>query len=144
MTYVEASEDLFTLVFKAKKDGVLSQNTSITTNVTVSEAYNNEGIILTPTLKFNNEKTAKFELYQNRPNPFNGATVISFNLPQSGNATLTISDVSGKIIKRFDNDFAKGYNEIKLNKTDLGTSGVLYYQLEQNGQKASKKLVIIE
>ena len=139
----EASEELFTLVFRAKKSGILSQSTKITSSVTAKEAYNKEAITLTPVLEFNNEISDGLELYQNHPNPFNDATVISFNLPQNNNATLTISDISGKIIKHF-NNFNKGYNEVKLNKTDLGISGIFYYQLEQNGQKLIKKLVVID
>ena len=37
-----------------------------------------------------------------------------------------------------------GYNEITLRKSDLGTTGVLYYQLESGDNTATKKMVIIE
>ncbi len=42
--------------------------------------------------------TNKFTLYPNYPNPFNPSTVISFNLPSSGNVTLKIYNSLGQTI----------------------------------------------
>lgn len=144
MTYENASSDLFTFVFKAKRSGSLSKNVKLTSSITPIEAYNKEGEGLEVKLNFNTTRLEAFELHQNRPNPFNEATVISFNLPQSGKAILNISDASGRVVKVIGNDFEKGYNEVKIAKNELGAAGIFYYQLEQNGLKATRKLVVIE
>jgi hypothetical protein len=144
MTYENANSDLFTFVFKAKRSGTLSKNVKLTSSITPNEAYNKEGEELEVNLDFKTARLEAFELHQNRPNPFNEATVISFNLPQNGKATLSISDASGRVVKVIENDFAKGYNEVKIAKNELGAAGIFYYQLEQNGQKATRKLVVIE
>jgi Metallo-peptidase family M12B Reprolysin-like/Immunoglobulin domain/Dockerin type I domain len=144
MTFAESNNELFTLVFKAKQGGLLNKNIKVTSAITPNEAYGKDGEALDVKLNFENQKLNLFELYQNRPNPFNDATVISFNLPESGKATLTINDVSGRVVKVIENDFAKGYNEVKIAKNELNLTGVLYYQLEQNGQKVGRKMVVIE
>jgi hypothetical protein len=94
-------------------------------------------------LTFNGQVAgAGFELYQNVPNPFEGVTMIGFNLPEATQATLTIMDVSGKVIKTIQSDFAKGYNEVRVSNIDA--TGVLYYQLATDNHTATKKMIIIE
>ena len=92
----------------------------------------------------NKSKSSVLELFQNRPNPFQNETTIAFNLPKTGTAKITISDVAGKVLQVIENDFVKGYNELKINKNALQTSGVMYIQLEQNGMKVTKKMISIE
>jgi hypothetical protein len=41
-------------------------------------------------------------------------------------------------------DFAKGYNQITLNSSELPAVGVLYYTLETADFTATKKMIIIE
>ncbi|NNF33030.1 MAG: T9SS type A sorting domain-containing protein, partial [Saprospiraceae bacterium] len=87
---------------------------------------------------------ATFSLDQNEPNPFDEVTVIGFRLPESGNATLTVYDVSGRVITNVRGNYAQGYNEIKLKKEDLNATGVLYYTLKSGDYNATKKMIIIE
>ena len=81
---------------------------------------------------------------QNAPNPFRGVTTVGFNLPEAGATTLTIYDVTGKVVKRYAGDYAQGYNEIQVNSDDLRSAGVLYYELVSADQRATKKMIIIE
>jgi len=57
---------------------------------------------------------------------------------------LTVFDVSGKVVKQINGDYAKGLNTVVVSKGDLPAAGVLYYQLEAGTFKATKKMVIIE
>ena len=140
-----AASELFTLIFKAKKQGSLSADTRISSQITSKEGYDSEGNIYDLALNFvNKNKATSLELFQNRPNPFQNETTIAFNLPKTGAAKITVSDVAGKILQVIENDFAKGYNELKINKSALQTSGVMYIQLEQNGEKVTKKMISIE
>jgi hypothetical protein len=138
------SEAKFSLVFKAKKAGKLSETVKVTSRLLNAEAYDKAGNISNVALNFNNKTVAKFELYQNQPNPFNGTTTIGFSLPESGSARLVISDVAGKVLKVINGEFNKGYNQISVEKADLGLSGVLYYSLETATQTATKKMIIVE
>ncbi len=60
-----------------------------------------------------------FELMQNKPNPFRTETVIGFNLPSAGKATLQIMNVNGRVLKSIERNFERGYNEILIRKQDL-------------------------
>ena len=71
-------------------------------------------------------------------------TIISFNLPDASKATLTIYDVTGKVLKVFTNDFSKGYNSIQIERNSLYASGVLYYKLESGDFSAIRKMIVLE
>jgi hypothetical protein len=134
---------LFTLVLRAKADAQLSKALSLN-RVVSAEAYsNNDQLDLA--LKFNGAAVSDgFELKQNKPNPFNGETVINFNLPKATAATLTISDVTGRILKSVRANYAKGMNQVNLKASDLNASGVLYYTLEADDFTATKKMILVQ
>ena len=84
-------------------------------------------------------------LYQNRPNPYQNETLISFELGQAAKVQLRIVDVTGKLLLVKDGNFGTGYHELKISKHELNIqSGILYYQLETDNFIATKKMVIIE
>jgi hypothetical protein len=68
--------------------------------------------------------------------------VIAFTLPTAMDVTLTVFDVTGKMVWRIDGSYTQGRNEIQLKATDLKTSGVYYYQLLAGDFTASKALVL--
>lgn len=145
-TLLDNSTVLFTLVFKATAKAKLSNLLQVTNSVMPAEAYRNAGSdmeLLDINLNFNQAETVdiEFELFQNKPNPFHETTTIGFRLPEAGKATLTVYDLSGKVLKSVSKDFAKGYNEIILNQSELGASGVLFYQLETTSQTATRRMV---
>ena len=124
-------ETVFSLVIKAKENVKLSKVFSVSSRYTVAEAYKQNGELMEVKLAFNGQAVSdNFELFQNTPNPFNHTTVISFNLPEAASATLTITDVSGKVVKVVTDEFAKGYNEVKFSRNELNGTGILYYQLD--------------
>src|SRR5690606_25570217 len=90
---------LFTLSFVAETSGQLSEMVSMNSQVTEAEAYNMASETKDAKLSFRgNETSAEFALYQNEPNPFKGSTLIGYTLPEAGNVTLTVFDVTGKVL----------------------------------------------
>jgi len=144
------TEVLFTINVIAQRAGSLGEMLHINSSVTNSEAYfTNELEVADVKLGVRTdgevELVGGYELYQNEPNPFNGVTQIGFRLPSATTATLTIYDVTGKVVKTTTADYAKGYNTIVISNQDLGTSaGLLYYQLESGDFTATKKMIVIE
>lgn len=138
---------LFTLVFQANTNLSISELLNISTTSMTAEAYQTaaeSGMeILNIGLEFNDEENGQFgfELFQNNPNPFRASTTIGFNLPEAGKATLTVYDLSGKVLTTQAGDFAEGYNEITIGKSELGTSGVLFYKLETPSHTATRRMV---
>jgi hypothetical protein len=146
VTYSQADnkDANYTLVFRSKINGMLSQALSINSRYTSAEAYNLQGETYSIALNFKGKQNENLALYQNRPNPFDGTTTISFNMPIQQNARIVISDVSGRILKTIEAEYAKGYNEINISKAEIGTSGVLYYRLETATETLTKKMIVIE
>jgi len=143
---VDMDGDLFTLTFKSNIEGKLSEVIDLNSDITRAEAYVGSNLdILDIELRDGNATSAdEFTLYQNEPNPFTNNTVIGFVMPENADATISILDVTGKVIKVINGNYAKGYNKIELSKSDLGAAGVLYYQLDSGDFTATKKMIIIE
>jgi hypothetical protein len=146
---VSSTDVLFTLTFNATQSGELSKMLSISnkTNLTEGEAYNSSEELLDVALTFRNGVVAAgkdFALFQNEPNPFAGNTVIGFTLPSAMDATVTVFDVTGKVVWSLEGSYVQGLNEVKVNRKDLSASGVLYYRLDADDFTATKKMVIID
>ena len=86
----------------------------------------------------------KFSLNQNYPNPFNPSTVISYDLPVSGNVSVRIFDMLGKEIKTLVNEFqSPGSHKVNFNSDGL-SSGIYFYQLNTEGFSEIKRMVLLK
>jgi hypothetical protein len=91
----------------------------------------------------------RFELKQNYPNPFSTTTAIIFMLPQTGNITLSVYDVSGKLVRTLANSvYAAAQHTIhwdgKSDRGEMVRSGVYFYKLQTGAFSKTKKLTIVE
>jgi hypothetical protein len=145
-------EDIFTVQFVATQSGDLANMIDITSKVTRSEAYVSN-TLNTSELEIRDVvietrgavvETAVTELYQNEPNPFTEQTVIGFDLAESAKATMTIFDVTGKMMMKRNIEGVKGYNTFNVTAKELGASGLMYYTLECGEFTATKKMIVIE
>lgn len=145
---------LFTLVFKAKTSVLLSEWLTINSRYTTAEAYRtmSDGLsdeILDVNLVFSQpsdlaEVASGLTLEQNQPNPFNQTTRIEFYFPKAGNGTLTVYDLSGRILKEIRNTYTEGQHFIELNRSDLnGTSTVLFYRLATPYGTQTRKMILL-
>jgi hypothetical protein len=162
------AQTVFSLVVRATQDIELSEVLSINSRYTVAEAYGTHSVLadLSPVrwpglaegeevmdLGINFSKgevaeagaEARFELYQNIPNPFQAATLIGFNLPEDAAATVTINDASGHVLTIIKGDYAAGYNTLKVTKQDLqGATGVLSYTVTTDQHTATKQMIVVD
>ena len=139
--------DLFQLKIKAHQAGKLSELLQITSDFLIAEAYDKvenhldiELVFTTPTLP----TKADFELSQNQPNPFSQTTVIKYQLPDNGQAQLNIFDMQGRKLKSIEESGQKGGNEWIVQRTDLPTGGVYYYQLKTPFGNVMKKMLVLD
>src|SRR5699024_6064516 len=102
---------LFTIVLKAKSSVQLRDALSLSSRVAPVEAYAADGL-KDVSLRFDGGDDNGFALYQNTPNPYAGQTVIGFNLPEASKATLSVYDVTGKMLKVVEGEYDQGYNEV--------------------------------
>jgi HYR domain len=144
---IEKDGALFSLRFMVKQPGRLSEMLSMTARYTEALAYPSDGEPKLPVLEFSNtdnaQTSAGFQLYQNQPNPFSERTTIGFTLPERGEATLTIFDTDGRVMKSVRSSYDKGYNQVAIERTELPTSGVLYYKLETAKGTAVRKMILL-
>jgi len=147
-TNLNDNDVVFSVTFTAKTNTQLSNVMNISSRYTVAEAYNNDLELLDVAIAYNGDvdvATANdFALFQNQPNPFKDVTTISFTLSSAKAASLKIYDVSGRVLFSTQGNYAKGYNEVTVNRSDLNGAGVLYYQLDTDSDSATKKMIILE
>lgn len=131
---------LFNLVIASNQ---YDNNTlAITSDITKAEAFDMNDEVMDVELSIRDNAGEGFALMQNTPNPFNNFTEISFKLPAAMNATLTVYDVNGRILRTISSKYDQGNNTIRLEKSELGASGILYYQLQAGDYTANRKMVV--
>ncbi|WP_367391734.1 hypothetical protein [Lewinella sp. LCG006] len=161
------SEDvLFSLVIRPTVDAELSDVINVSSRYTAAEAYPSVLADISPErgeqvlglgVVFSGRDALQsvFTVYQNTPNPFAVETLIGFNLPEDAEATVTISDASGRVLTVVRGDYAAGYNTINLTKEMIqGATGVLTYTVTArlaNGEAgqageftATKKMIAVK
>ncbi len=83
-------------------------------------------------------------LSQNVPNPFSGTTGISFYMPQTGHAKLTVLNAVGQVVANlFDGNADVGANEVTFYAENL-SAGVYYYQLTTCNSVENKKMMLLK
>ncbi len=91
-----------------------------------------------------------FNLYQNYPNPFNNGTIISFDMPKSGNATIDIFNILGQKVTTLIDGFYIADHEYKIKwegKNDLGrnvSSGIYFYRLKSGEYSTTRKMMLLK
>jgi mono/diheme cytochrome c family protein len=87
-------------------------------------------------------------LNQNVPNPFNPATVISYELRTAGPVQVTIHDVSGRLVRRlFSGQLAAGMHHVNWNGTDdrggAVASGIYLYRVQSGAWQESRAMSLV-
>ena len=137
------SGDLVSLVVKARQAGQLGEMITMGSELTRAEAYVGSNLDVVDITLRDNEET-EFALYQNEPNPFRDYTVIGFDMPSNGEATISLFDVTGKVLKVIEGNYTAGYNSVKVSKEDVGVAGMVYYKLQAGEHTATKHMVVIK
>jgi len=89
-----------------------------------------------------------FFLNPNRPNPFGTETEIAFSLPRGGPATVSVFDVTGRLVKTLaGGDLAAGTHRVVWDGTDETgrsvASGVYWSVLRSGTLRESRKMVLL-
>ena len=143
------NETVFELKFIAKANGKLSEVLQLNTKATQTEAFNSALELMDVSLNFFELKadhiSNEFTLLQNFPNPFKTKTTIQFNLPKAGDATLSIFDIEGRLVKTiYKEKLSSGMHEIELLRAEFPANGQLIYRLDSNGFSSSRKMLLVE
>jgi hypothetical protein len=92
----------------------------------------------------NNELPQKYGLSQNYPNPFNPVTNVKFAIPEAGDVSLKIYDVTGSLVAVYLDGFVKaGYYNAEIDGSNL-SSGVYFYTLRAKDFVETKKMILVK
>ena len=95
----------------------------------------------TLSIKDENE-LGKLNVSQNVPNPFNGETVITYNLNEASNVSLQIMDVTGKVISTINEGTqAAGAHNVSVDGASLAV-GTYFYTLTAGTYQVTKRMVV--
>ena len=90
------------------------------------------------------ESVKPIELLQNRPNPFDEATIIGVLVNQEvnyKNAAIVVYDINGKKVENMKIDLKPGVNEA-FYQHGYGKTGTYFYALMIDGNEISRKSMI--
>ncbi len=134
---------LFTLKFKSKGiyngENIVHLSSKVTQAVAYGQDLNGMDVQLTSRSEYN-----QYELMQNKPNPFHELTQIEFVLPQAADAVISITDITGKVVKSIKGYFNKGTNTVSVSSQELGATGVFMYKVESGSFTDIKKMILLE
>ncbi len=83
-------------------------------------------------------------LLNNYPNPFNNQTTIEFYLSEPGETTLSIFDVTGRLVDTiFKRNIDAGFYKINWQPQDF-SSGIYFYSLSNGKSNQAKKMILLK
>ena len=140
--YIEGGkEGVFEL--PSRQFNIFASAASIDQNGVESLFSNEELVRLTGTHEETSPKEG-IELLQNRPNPFDESTIISFMVHgpvKDYKATISITDLNGKLIREIPVAIQQGMNEV-LYEHGYNMVGTYLYSLYINGELVDTKKMI--
>ncbi len=135
---------LFTINLTVNEHGSLNNMFSLSNHHLYPEVYQGEELEVMELNLTNESISVVNSLSQNEPNPWNGETLIEFNLVNTGQVNLTVFDQSGKVVFTETDYFEKGQNRYLIKEDQLqGSYGVLYYKIESGNYIATKKMIML-
>jgi uncharacterized delta-60 repeat protein len=83
-------------------------------------------------------------LLYNRPNPVSNSTLISYSLPSATNVTLSIYDITGRLVETLVNGTQQpGIHQVRWIRKE-NPSGVYFYRLKAGEFVQTRKMVVVE
>lgn len=92
----------------------------------------------------NNQVPALFRLYQNYPNPFNPSTVLAFDMPKEGFASLKIYNSIGQEVAVLIDGIVKAGSYQKVFNASALPSGIYFYKFVTDGFSDVRKMSLIK
>ncbi|MEK9135790.1 MAG: dipeptidase [Bacteroidota bacterium] len=81
-------------------------------------------------------------LHQNYPNPFNPSTILTFRLHKAGLVRISVHGILGQVLDERSLMLAPGGYSVRW--SSKGAAGVLFYTLESDGVRLTKKMLQLD
>ncbi len=92
----------------------------------------------------NSGPSEDYRLYQNFPNPFNPATIISYKLNNDGYVSLSVYNLVGQEVGTLVSEFQKAGTYTRQFDASNLAAGVYLYKLQVNGFTSVKRMTLIK
>lgn len=89
-------------------------------------------------------KNDHLQSLKNFPNPFTDYTHIEFELKETTNITLTLTDLSGREVYRKTQRMSEGTHQVKIDASTLPVSGEYIYKVQTTDNQLIKKLIFVK
>lgn len=134
---------LMTIPFAISNTGVVAVIEPITVGGPNNESLKVEYEVVAKVSGVAGDEVADAFALANMPNPFTGATAISYTLPAAGDVTLVVTDANGREVARLlaGERQTAGDHTVEFDAAAL-PSGVYYYTLSTNETSASRRMVL--
>jgi hypothetical protein len=98
-------------------------------------------LIVDGEVSVNETAAANFNVEQNVPNPANNYTRVSFTVPNAEDASVTITNLIGEVVRKKAVKSKKGENTVDIDTSDI-PSGIYLYSVQTASKKITKRMVI--
>lgn len=88
------------------------------------------------------EPPRSFSLEQNYPNPFNPSTKLPFTVTTAGVVRVTVHNILGQLVDAREYDLRPG--SYAIDWRTKGSAGALFYSIEMNGLRLTKKMIQLD
>jgi tetratricopeptide (TPR) repeat protein len=127
----------------SKKDDDIRALKSIVARDIVDKYEESEELVDDNEIKEDEVKIPGYSL-NNYPNPFNPTTTVQFSIPKDEFVTLTVYDVTGRVVKELVNGYkTTGTHNVEFNASSY-SSGTYYYKIEAGDYKNIQKMMLIK
>jgi len=123
--------------------GKLSQGVKISSNLNsaAEKKADQQSFVRLRNFEVQNSDNDNFQVYPNEPNPFYEFTKIGFSVSTPGEATLSIYDARGRLMRTEKKLAYVGLNYWEISGLGHDIKGLLYYRLDVGGSIAIGKMI---
>jgi hypothetical protein len=147
MQFKQTGNELRVLIFNIGKGSITAGNSTLLTipvDGTIDLREAEVADYLGRPMKVTTEAVPTvFELAQNYPNPFNPRTTVQFSLPVASEWSLTIYNVLGQVVDRFNGNDQPGIIKVQWDASTYA-SGVYFYRLKAGSFTQAKKMILLK
>jgi hypothetical protein len=89
-----------------------------------------------------------FAVRQNAPNPFSARTAIAFELPEAGDYSVSIFDIRGRLVRRYEGSSGSGTMILNWNGVDASgvpsPAGVYFYRVRAGRFDETRRMLLVK